>query len=449
MAGNRVINDMARNFIVFIICIAFSVAEIDAQFYFDGNLRPPVEVVPPASTGLKCIYVLPRTEGVVMSYKSDSGQKSVWQTYGNLGGGFAEGVEDVTYDTQGMSTVTLKSGDKGYIITEGSRQTCVWVVDYSCHELILDGLSLMPESDCATASLQLEGDASPIYYWSINGRRHELSRDMSLDYMSMVYDPDRHIFVDSDISLSVASVETSLHVDAPLCPTAFRLVGDRFTSAWGRPLEVESGYYESPAVEAHIRADQISRRPGNMIVGDGNSALLGGSAPCEITFDAAVSIAAVFHEWQLSRDAHFDVIDDRSSELEFTVNIREQGTTYVRFVADNADGTCEFVSEVLGVEIGESELRCPNAFSPGGSEGVNDEWRVSYKSIIDFDCHIFNRWGVEVAHLNLPDQGWNGYYHGKLVPSGVYFYVIKATGADGRRYNLKGDINVIRYNDRN
>jgi len=84
-------------------------------------------------------------------------------------------------------------------------------------------------------------------------------------------------------------------------------------------------------------------------------------------------------------------------------------------------------------------------FSPGATEGVNDEWKVSYKSIISFECHIFNRWGIKVAEFNDPSQGWDGRHGGKVVPAGVYYYVIKARGADGKNYDLKGDINIINY----
>lgn len=106
---------------------------------------------------------------------------------------------------------------------------------------------------------------------------------------------------------------------------------------------------------------------------------------------------------------------------------------------------CDYYSPVYEVSIGESDIKCPNAFSPGTSEGINDLWKVSYKSIIQFECHIFNRWGIQVAHLTDPSQGWDGKYKGKLVPSGVYYYVIKARGADGKDYNLRGDINIIGY----
>ncbi len=155
----------------------------------------------------------------------------------------------------------------------------------------------------------------------------------------------------------------------------------------------------------------------------------------------------VYKEWQFARDQQFDVIDLRIQELEVTHTFRDYGTNYVRFVAGNDSGSCDYISETYEVYIGESRLECPNAFSPGATEGTNDEWKVSYKSIIEFDCHIFNRWGLEMAHLTDPSQGWDGRYKGKLVPSGVYYYVIKAKGSDGQDYKLSGDINILKYSN--
>ena len=123
----------------------------------------------------------------------------------------------------------------------------------------------------------------------------------------------------------------------------------------------------------------------------------------------------------------------------------EAGTSYWRFIGSNADGTCESYSETYTVNIGESELVCPNVFTPGSSEGVNDVWKVSYRSITEFHCVIFNRWGNKIIELNDPGQGWDGTYGGKLVPAGVYYYVINARGSDGKQYKMDGDINIIRY----
>ena len=41
-------------------------------------------------------------------------------------------------------------------------------------------------------------------------------------------------------------------------------------------------------------------------------------------------------------------------------------------------------------------------------------------------------------------QGWDGKYKGNPVKEGVYYVLVKAKGADGREYNIKKDINLLR-----
>ena len=61
-----------------------------------------------------------------------------------------------------------------------------------------------------------------------------------------------------------------------------------------------------------------------------------------------------------------------------------------------------------------------------------------------FKCWIFNRWGVEMYHWTDPSKGWDGKKGGKYVAPGVYFYVIEATGSDGKPIKRKGSINILR-----
>lgn len=51
-------------------------------------------------------------------------------------------------------------------------------------------------------------------------------------------------------------------------------------------------------------------------------------------------------------------------------------------------------------------------------------------------------------HFKDPAGGWDGRYKGKLVAPGVYYYVIKAKGADGKNYKRSGDINILRFKGR-
>ncbi|MCL5128340.1 T9SS type B sorting domain-containing protein [Algibacter sp. L4_22] len=65
-----------------------------------------------------------------------------------------------------------------------------------------------------------------------------------------------------------------------------------------------------------------------------------------------------------------------------------------------------------------------NYFTPNG-DGVLDEWGPGCTSIYnDLTFEIFDRYGRVVAKLRA-GQKWNGKYHGKELPTGDYWYVVK------------------------
>lgn len=417
-----------------------------AQISFIGNENKILEQNPPSSSGLNQVYVIRNTAGVKCLYQaSDNHLVNAYRFYKD-GASHATSIPVTPIDDKQWS-FDLEDGDCGYIIEEGSKSLFIWIVDYKVNQIELNSLALNPESDCNTTILDVEGVLNPIYYYSINGQRLELNRDMRVTYLNSVFDDTSFSFMEESVARILTSTSSSIRVPVVLCSTDFTLSGDKFLSEWDEEMSVTSPYYSPKALLAETTATQAQRDNDNEI--SGNEATLGGSAPAEIDFEACVTEAAVFMEWQLSFSPEFDIIEIRQNTPDFNYSFTKEGNSYVRFIAANDAGECEYVSPVYTITIGESDIKCPNAFSPGASEGINDEWKVSYKSILDFDCHIFNRWGVEVAHFADPSQGWDGTHNGKLVPAGVYFYVIKAVGADGKKYNLKGDINIIKYKQNN
>ena len=90
-------------------------------------------------------------------------------------------------------------------------------------------------------------------------------------------------------------------------------------------------------------------------------------------------------------------------------------------------------------------LEMPNAFSPNG-DGVNDIYKAksNHRSIVEFHAYIFNRWGQKLFDWTNINEGWDGTVHGKPVKDGTYFVLVKAKGADGRDYNIKKDVNILR-----
>jgi gliding motility-associated-like protein len=175
---------------------------------------------------------------------------------------------------------------------------------------------------------------------------------------------------------------------------------------------------------------------------------LGGSAPINIIFTAyANEPVATFFIWTI------DQVDPVTGKLNTIVrytdkvlqyNFEETGRFFVKLHVIDSKSVCEDTTQVFTVNIGETDLKVPNFFSPGSSIGSNDEFRVLYKSIISFKCSIFNRWGNLLYQWDDPAKGWDGRVAGKYVPTGAYFYVIEYKGADGKKKTKSGNVNILR-----
>lgn len=411
----------------------------NATVTFIGNTQKVITEKPENSTGLNDVYILYNTVGINVQYTAKSNNVT-WYKFSNLGGAYAEPISGIQKNGK-TYTMTLSSSDMGYIIEDGTDRYYYWVVNYANHRLQLNSLSLSAEQECDITLLETNGMGEEIKYYSINGQAKTLDRAIELAYNTLAWDEESENYNLTTKTTTFDHLSSTIYTQAPLCNTEFILSGDKFLKTWGEIESVTSPYYKTNAIEATTSAIQELREVDNEKKVE---TTLGGSAPVNIEFRAVCTDAAIFQEWQFSTDAEFENITLRMNDPIFNYTFTEYGTIYVRFMASNSTGSCEFFSDTYEIFIGESSLDCPNAFSPGASECVNDEWKVSYKSITQFECHIFNRWGIKVAQFNDPSQGWDGYHNGKLAPSGVYYYVIKAEGADGKKYDLKGDINIIR-----
>lgn len=432
--------------LITLIALLISATTTFAALRFNGAQLSPIAIETTAATGLEAVYVVNTIVGLNAVYTAASPTATVdVATYGSRGAVQTEIVDPANISRNGTEVIiTNLKPDCGYAFTEGGRTTYYWISDYSAHPYEIAAIEISPEQDCDRTFLSTEGSAPAINYYSISGRAYEIDREITLTYSTLTPDAENIVYNSIERQETLSHIDGLFSVEAPLCDTYFTLSGDKFLRAWDMEHEVTSERFMTRSVRAITSATQTKRESSNEIKVE---ASLGGSAPSEISFKAAVSDAAVFTQWQMAHDEEFQEIIQQMPELEFTHTFTEMGTVFVRFMVADASGQCEYYGETYTITIGESYLICPNAFSPGASEGVNDEWKVSYKSIVNFECHIFNRWGEKMAEFSDPSQGWDGKNGGKLVPAGVYYYVIKATGSDGKKYNLSGDINILRYAD--
>ena len=180
-------------------------------------------------------------------------------------------------------------------------------------------------------------------------------------------------------------------------------------------------------------------------------------APLHVDFEANATnlepgASLVWHFRHVGAEGNSTVTRyEENTSYDFT----ESGDTEVALLVMLNDEPIDSTS--IKVTIAESHLEMPNAFSPNddkindiyGAKGVNDSNADGhYKSIVDFHGYIFNRWGQKLFEWTDISTGWDGTYNGRPCKDGVYFVVVKARGADGREYNIRRDVNLIRrYNN--
>lgn len=73
-----------------------------------------------------------------------------------------------------------------------------------------------------------------------------------------------------------------------------------------------------------------------------------------------------------------------------------------------------------------ADLYIPNAFSPNG-DGINDIFTGTTLGFDGFDLSIYDRWGRVIHTTQDANAGWDGTSQGRLVPNGVYAYVLRHT----------------------
>ncbi len=180
-----------------------------------------------------------------------------------------------------------------------------------------------------------------------------------------------------------------------------------------------------------------------------------GAAPAEVEFYANVENAdgwTAHYEWHFYEEGKqsepYLIRYDENTEYTFL----QAGTHYIELYATFTNGsqTMEYTEEywsytpALKVTISESFLSFPNAFSPN-DDGRNEVYKAKKcQSIVEFHGYIYNRWGQLLYDWTNPEEGWDGKHKGKPVREGVYFCLVKARGADGRVFNIKKDVNLLR-----
>ncbi|MGX1928559.1 T9SS type B sorting domain-containing protein, partial [Flagellimonas sp. 2504JD4-2] len=128
--------------------------------------------------------------------------------------------------------------------------------------------------------------------------------------------------------------------------------------------------------------------------------------------------------------------NDEPGSGENTYSIQYSGLHTVRVLDGNG---CE-VFDTISLEFLDIEI--PNFFTPN-NDGQNDTWSPrNIEGFPNIETIIFDRYGREIRIMGAIGNGWDGFYEGRPLPSGDYWYIVKLN--DGSEREFVGNFTLYR-----
>ena len=189
-----------------LMAAALALLSVSGQVEFTGvGEYHVIEVTPEMTTGLNKIFVVYDTDGVGMTFESSTGEPATWERFyyrdGNL---VMEPVSGVRWNGQ-ETTLDKIIPNTGYKIQEGSNHPYYyWVVNYADYYLELNALSHNDEAPCSLITFNVDGHGDAIPYFTIDGRRQVLDRNIKLYYNTLEWDDSTH-WQEQEVAESFAS----------------------------------------------------------------------------------------------------------------------------------------------------------------------------------------------------------------------------------------------------
>lgn len=324
---------------------------------------------------------------------------------------------------------------EGYMVKVGAERDVFWVFDY---EQLRPTISLIEaELDCERTMLHLEGELPKISYTRLSGKQMTYPRNCHVEYMSAAWSEDTEMWVDS-VAIEELTLEQEMTVAASPVATDYA-ISDMLAEQLGVAADtLRSPVYQPVALKAHPVTITTTRGKQGEMSNEVNRPyspddVLNMSAPLEVLFKAN-GLNAEYYQWKLYKGSSLMLT---RSDAEHRYTFTDKGN--YRAVVAISNSHCQLDSVEFTISVSESMVVVPNVFTPNG-DGTNDEFRVVYRSLKEFHCWVYNRWGHLVYEWSDPAKGWDGTIGGRPAAEGAYFYVIRALGTDAdenAKYTIK------------
>ena len=168
----------------------------------------------------------------------------------------------------------------------------------------------------------------------------------------------------------------------------------------------------------------------------------GGFAPLTVQLKSAEQ--GVNHRWDFDENGAVST----GAEVNYTFN--EPGVYSVMLEVTGANGLTSTNTINIEVQAGSTfdHEPVPNVFTPN-NDGINERFIVPglyAENLVSVSMHVYTRSGSLIFQTSDLESGWDGINHqtGNASPNGVYGYVIRAVGNDGRKYEVDGTVTLRR-----
>ena len=345
----------------------------------------------------------------------------------------------------------------GYMIKNGATREYFWVFDYDSLRVQIDNITA--KLTCENTELTIDGKIPSMQYHNVVGKLCEYVRLCQVIYLDKQWVTDG--WIDST-AVTQTTLQSTINVGASPVATDFTIVDHLAVLLEIASDSIRTITYDPVALKAHPQA-LVTTRPNdksNEVERPVDpETLIRRSAPLEVEFKAN-ALNTEYYKWTLYQGSEEFLT---RNEAQHKYNFQQPGNYRASLEMTNSHG-CSCQSEDFDISVSESMLVVPNVFTPNG-DGVHDEFRVVYRSLKEFHCWIYNRWGHLVYKWDDPAKGWDGTIHGRPAAAGAYYYVIRALGTDADVdymskpkyskklkkgelpmgvYQLSGDINLLR-----
>lgn len=163
---------------------------------------------------------------------------------------------------------------------------------------------------------------------------------------------------------------------------------------------------------------------------------LSGTVPLSVDF-TNTAVGATSYTWNYGNNTSSTGATPVSQTYTAT------GTYTITQTVANSNGCLNSQSIIVVVQNEDGVFVIPNVFTPN-NDSINDVFKINGTNISDFNCVIFDRWGLQMYEWSDIKSGWNGKVEGQSVPDGTYFYIINATDLNNKEVKKQGAFSLFK-----